>query len=166
MNADIKIVTHSEYTAIRNRLWPPAPKRVIRIIDQRRSPAPPPVLKVATKVDELPPPPPPPPTPQEELDRALIFKWKIPPMPPTPRLICAKACERSGIAWEVFSSSTRKATVVVERQRLMYALYWGWQKSSLPAIGRLLGGRDHTTCLHGVRKHAERIGRPWPKKGA
>jgi len=28
---------------------------------------------------------------------------------------------------------------------------------SYPQIGRLLGGRDHTTILHGVRKHAERM---------
>ena len=164
MNADIKLVSHSEYAAIRNRLWPPAPKRIVRIIDQRRTPPPPPAPKPAPKADEPPPPPPPPPTPQDELDRALIFKWQIPAMPPTPRLICAKACERSGISWELLASATRKATVVTERQRLMYALYFGWRKSSLPAIGRLLGGRDHTTVLHAVRRHSERIGRPWPRR--
>ena len=29
---------------------------------------------------------------------------------------------------------------------------------ALPAIGRLFGGYDHTTVLHGFRKHCEKIG--------
>jgi chromosomal replication initiator protein len=28
---------------------------------------------------------------------------------------------------------------------------------SLPQIGRALGGRDHTTVMHGVRKHESRM---------
>ena len=32
-------------------------------------------------------------------------------------------------------------------------------------IGSALGGRDHTTILHGVRRHAEREGLPVPEWG-
>lgn len=28
---------------------------------------------------------------------------------------------------------------------------------SLPQIGRLLGNRDHTTIIHGVRQHEKRL---------
>jgi len=34
----------------------------------------------------------------------------------------------------------------------MYAIRQLCPHMSLPAIGRMLGGRDHTTILHGVRK--------------
>lgn len=36
-------------------------------------------------------------------------------------------------------------------------------RSSLPDIGRRIGGRDHTTVIHGANKHAERhdLDKPW-----
>lgn len=37
---------------------------------------------------------------------------------------------------------------------------------SLPMIGRFLGGRDHTTVLHGVRAHAARIAAEWSGREA
>lgn len=46
------------------------------------------------------------------------------------------------------------------RQEVMYALKQGL---SLEQIGRYLGGRHHTTILHGIRAHAERNGLPMPK---
>jgi hypothetical protein len=33
----------------------------------------------------------------------------------------------------------------------------GEPRHSLPAIGKFFGGRDHTTILYGVRRHAERL---------
>lgn len=53
-------------------------------------------------------------------------------------------------------SARREAPVVRARQELMWLMkeHLTW---SLPHIGRFLGDRDHTTVLHGVRKHQERL---------
>jgi chromosomal replication initiator protein len=56
-------------------------------------------------------------------------------------------------------SIRRKKGLVVARQEAMYRLY-AETSFSLPQIGAALGGRDHTTALHGVRAHAERNGLP------
>lgn len=54
---------------------------------------------------------------------------------------------------EGLRSSQRTADLVLPRQIAMY-LAKTLTPKSLPAIGRRLGGRDHTTVLHGVRKIA------------
>jgi hypothetical protein len=48
-------------------------------------------------------------------------------------------------------SARRTATVVLPRQCVMY-LARHLTTRSLPEIGRRMGGRDHTTVLHGIRK--------------
>ena len=55
-------------------------------------------------------------------------------------------------------SSRRTANIVRPRQVAMYLLKKGCHLS-LPDIGRRLGGRDHTTVLHAVRKIEVLIGR-------
>lgn len=52
----------------------------------------------------------------------------------------------------------RKKELVLPRQLAMYLLY---EECKLPyeRIGNLLGGRDHTTVMHGVEKIGEAIGR-------
>lgn len=52
----------------------------------------------------------------------------------------------------------RKKELVLPRQIVMYLLY---QECKLPyaRIGELLGGRDHTTIMHGVEKVGEAISR-------
>lgn len=49
----------------------------------------------------------------------------------------------------------RNRDVVRPRQIAMYAIRELCPHMSLPAIGRMLGGRDHTTVLHAVRKIEE-----------
>lgn len=46
--------------------------------------------------------------------------------------------------------------VVVARQEAMADMY-ATGRYSLPVIGAFLGGRDHTTVLHGVRAHKRRL---------
>lgn len=51
-------------------------------------------------------------------------------------------------------SKKRPANIAKPRQIAMYIAKELTQKS-LPEIGELFGGRDHTTVLHAVRKIAE-----------
>jgi chromosomal replication initiator protein len=51
-------------------------------------------------------------------------------------------------------SKRRPANIVLPRQVAMYLAKELTQKS-LPEIGELFGGRDHTTVLHAVRKISE-----------
>jgi chromosomal replication initiator protein len=45
----------------------------------------------------------------------------------------------------------RSAKFAVPRQMVMYILR-EFNEVSLPQIGELLGGRDHTTVMHGINK--------------
>jgi hypothetical protein len=49
-------------------------------------------------------------------------------------------------------SHRRTVAIVAPRQKLMW-LCKKYTRRSLPEIGRALGGRDHTTVLHAVRKY-------------
>lgn len=53
-------------------------------------------------------------------------------------------------------SQRRAPVVVLPRQVAMY-LAKTLTTRSLPEIGRVIGGRDHTTILHGVRKITEMV---------
>ncbi|GLK78019.1 hypothetical protein GCM10008171_32730 [Methylopila jiangsuensis] len=65
-------------------------------------------------------------------------------------------CRRHNLTRAELMSERRFKHITMARQE---AYWWlskltGW---SLPRIGRLMGGFDHTTILHGVRKHQARI---------
>lgn len=57
-----------------------------------------------------------------------------------------------GLTMEDLRSDTRKRDVARPRQVAMFLMRELCPHLSLPAIGRLLGGRDHTTILWGVRR--------------
>ena len=44
------------------------------------------------------------------------------------------------------------------RMEAYFEIYVQCPHMSLPAIGRLIGGRDHTSILSGLRRHCQRIG--------
>jgi hypothetical protein len=52
----------------------------------------------------------------------------------------------------------RQRHIVRPRQLAIYAVYLKRPDLSLPHIGRLFGGRDHTTILHAVRKMKAEFG--------
>lgn len=72
-------------------------------------------------------------------------------------MIEAKAIKLFGISKRELRSNRRNREIVFARQFIMY---WTARltEMSLPQIGRLMGGRDHTTVLHGkgayVKKRA------------
>lgn len=69
-----------------------------------------------------------------------------------------------GIRLLHIKGQSRKRDVVLARQ---FIYYWACRRTSLstPQIGRLLGGRDHTSCLagcHAYREKRARMGRRLP----
>lgn len=73
------------------------------------------------------------------------------------------AAERSGISIGQILSNCRSADIVRPRHCAMYA---AWRAGkSLPVIGRAVGGRDHTSVLHAVRKVERAIaaGEEWTR---
>jgi chromosomal replication initiator protein len=70
--------------------------------------------------------------------------------------IALATCKRYGLTLEELRSSSRAARVAWPRQVAMY-LARELTDQSLPAIGRQLGGRDHTTVLHACRKATQRM---------
>lgn len=70
--------------------------------------------------------------------------------------IAGEVARIRGIALNDILSHRRTMAVARPRQEAMY-LARHMTPASLPAIGRRLGGKDHTTVLHSVRRVEERI---------
>ncbi len=70
--------------------------------------------------------------------------------------IIVECAKHYGVSVLDIKSARRTRQVVKPRQVAMY-LAKTMTLYSLPSIGRLFGGRDHTTCLHAVRKITELI---------
>ncbi|MBN9335069.1 helix-turn-helix domain-containing protein [Devosia sp.] len=71
--------------------------------------------------------------------------------------IIAEVCRKHGIDWLDMASIRRTKGTAEARHEAMYRMRHE-TTMSLPAIGRKLGGRDHSTVMYGIRKHAERMG--------
>jgi len=64
---------------------------------------------------------------------------------------------KHGIRLEDLRSPIRIKRFVLARHEAMWEIRRQRPGLSLPQIGRLFGGRDHTTILHGIRAHQERL---------
>lgn len=86
-------------------------------------------------------------------DAASEESTSLDPTPPrlTIYLIAQVTAQHFGVAIEDMLSHRRFQQYVTARQVAMY-LAKKLTTRSLPFIGRRLGGRDHTTILHGTRK--------------
>jgi|GEM_PF-2228651 len=62
----------------------------------------------------------------------------------------------TGIPLDDILQSSRAVPLTIARFKAAYLLKRE-RKPSLPQIGRMLGGRDHTTVLHGIRRAEEMI---------
>ena len=75
---------------------------------------------------------------------------------PTAERILAVATAHFDLARDELTGPRRDARVVTPRQIAMYLMRQD-AGLTLPEIGRVLGGRDHTTVLHGCRKIERRL---------
>lgn len=75
------------------------------------------------------------------------------------RDIIGQVGARHGVSIMEMKSERRNRKAVYARQEAMY-LGVALTPLSLPQIGRMLGDRDHTTVLHGIRVFAFRHGLP------
>jgi chromosomal replication initiation ATPase DnaA len=82
--------------------------------------------------------------PLDETPMMLRSRWKQ---------IVTEVCEKHKIGRVEVMSRTRRYAVVNARHEAMWRMR-AETTMSLPEIGKRLGGFDHTTVLHGVRKHA------------
>jgi Bacterial dnaA protein helix-turn-helix len=98
------------------------------------------------------PPPPPPPA----LKKAPVLLVQMDEMEPavpgriSVRRVLDATAEHFGLTVEALLSDTRKHPLVRRRQIAMF-LACRLTGRSLPFVGRVMGGFDHTTILHGKR---------------
>jgi len=155
---------HREYSVIRERLWKPRP-----IAEQPK-----PVVRYIT---------PPKPKVIERKPPALVWvrqynahvisyrRWKLAEelgceyveqddKPKVEEIILAVLADFPGVTIDEVKGPRRSKRIVRPRQIAMYEVYRQRPDLSYPTIGRMFGGRDHTTCLHAVRKMTAEFGPP------
>jgi chromosomal replication initiator protein len=92
-----------------------------------------------------------------ELANEVLAQYVKPePESTTPERILAAVSERFGVRPESLAGKRRTQTIAVPRQVAMY-LMRHLTELSLVEIGRMFGGRDHSTVIHACRAVAERI---------
>ncbi len=74
----------------------------------------------------------------------------------TPQLIIEVVSEHFGITVDQIMSKSRSSDVAKPRQIAMY-LCKSMTDHPLDSIGQLLGGRDHSTVIHGIKKVTDEI---------
>ncbi|OGE04458.1 chromosomal replication initiator protein DnaA [Candidatus Curtissbacteria bacterium RIFCSPLOWO2_01_FULL_41_18] len=91
--------------------------------------------------------------------KELISKNKPPAqIKVSPGKIIGAVCKHFRIEEALLCSASRRAKIVGARQLLMYLLRRDLGLS-LSAIGSLVGGRDHSTVIHGIGKVEKMLGR-------
>lgn len=74
------------------------------------------------------------------------------PRKPVMQIIEEILADYPDVSWEEVKGVRRTRHLIGPRQRLMYEIYKQRPDLSFPSIGRIFGGRDHTTVLHAVHK--------------
>ena len=96
--------------------------------------------------------------PDEEADEHVkdYRRWLSTLGAPKRRFIEELARE-DGFTISQIMSKTRVKKIVHARQRYMWEVKRRWPDISYPELGRLFGGKDHTTAIHAVKMHNKRI---------
>ena len=68
-------------------------------------------------------------------------------------------CRRHDVTLAHLAGRSRRKDIIPARHEAYYRLK-DEVGLSFPRIGAILGGRDHSTVIHGARKHAARHGLP------
>jgi len=68
-----------------------------------------------------------------------------------PKKILEAVAESEGVKVEDLIGQNRSAKIALPRQFAMYILR-EYNEISLPQVGELLGGRDHTTVMYATKK--------------
>jgi chromosomal replication initiator protein len=89
--------------------------------------------------------------PTLEVAKTALEGVLTPPVSVTPDEIVETIASFYGLSLEVITGRGRSKEVVLPRQLAMY-LAREETDASLPEIGKILGGRDHTTVLYGYEK--------------
>lgn len=74
------------------------------------------------------------------------------------REIAVEVAAKHRITLDQLVGHDRSVCFVHPRQEVYFRAYIECPHLSYPEIGRRMGGRDHTTIYHGVKKHCGRIG--------
>lgn len=86
------------------------------------------------------------------------------PRPMSPRAIIHEVAFDYGLEVTDITGPRRTLPITTARFEAMYRLRVE-KRFSMPRIGRLLGGRDHSSVLNGIRRHCEDNGLDMPVVG-
>ena len=71
--------------------------------------------------------------------------------------ILKEVCEKHAVSLAELKCEARPNKFANARFEACYRLRHELRDFSYPRIGRILGGRDHTTCFHAVKRHRQRL---------
>lgn len=89
---------------------------------------------------------------ERDLAEDLTEMAYMPPRRPTKHIIAEVLENFPSVTWEDIKGKHRTLDVMYPRQLCMHAVHEQRKDLSYPQIGKLFGGRDHTTALHSVKK--------------
>lgn len=81
---------------------------------------------------------------------------------PTMADVAREVCREKGIALRDLKGASKERDLVAARWEAMFKMRLHTGRS-MAAIGRFLGGRDHSTVSNGIQKYAAQIGAEIPK---
>jgi chromosomal replication initiation ATPase DnaA len=76
--------------------------------------------------------------------------------PEIARKLAMSVATKHGISFADLTSHKRDASLVRARHEAMWRLRQN-TRLSYPQIGKILGDRDHSTIIHGIRRHEQRM---------
>ncbi len=92
----------------------------------------------------------------EDLVRRVLKEFRAPRRTQTLEAVLEVTASYHGLTVEDLTGPRRTKEIALARQQAMY-LARESTEASLPQIGAALGGRDHTTIIHGYNKIAEAL---------